>query len=91
MACAQITLYPLCQERLGPVVSLGARETLTQAGLAPSMGGMSTIVAGEDQTMLAALADAFARAAQFGQVVMTITVPMRARLPRDHCRAARAA
>ena len=35
---------------------------------------MSTIVTGENQVIFAALGDAFAKAAEVGQVVMTITV-----------------
>jgi len=42
--------------------------------LEPQVGPMSTIVTGEDQLIFAALGDAFAKAAEVGQVVMTVTV-----------------
>jgi uncharacterized protein YqgV (UPF0045/DUF77 family) len=43
-------------------------------GLEPQVGPMSTIITGENQVIFAALGDAFAKAAEVGQVVMTITV-----------------
>jgi len=38
------------------------------------VGPMSTIVVGEDALIFAALGDAFAKAAETGEMVMTITV-----------------
>jgi uncharacterized protein YqgV (UPF0045/DUF77 family) len=73
IASAQISIYPLRQERLGPAVE-AVRAALGAHGLSPEAGAMSTVVVGEDATIFAALADAFAAAAQSGQVVMTATI-----------------
>jgi uncharacterized protein YqgV (UPF0045/DUF77 family) len=73
MASAQISVYPLRQERLTPAVE-NVRGALISHGLAPRVGPMSTIVVGEDATIFAALGEAFAKAASSGEVVMTVTV-----------------
>jgi uncharacterized protein YqgV (UPF0045/DUF77 family) len=73
MASAQLSVYPLRQERLGPAIDL-VQAALVAHGLAPQVGPMSTIVVGEDAVIFAAMAEAFARAAELGQVVMTVTV-----------------
>jgi uncharacterized protein YqgV (UPF0045/DUF77 family) len=73
IASAQISLYPLRQERLGPAIET-IRASLAARGLEPQVGPMSTIVAGESELLFAALADAFAKAAEQGEVVMTVTV-----------------
>ena len=69
---AQVSIYPLRQERLTPAI-----ETLTRAfadhGLATEVGSMSTIVLGEAEAIFAALRDGFVRAAELGHVVMTVT------------------
>lgn len=70
---AQISVYPLRQEHLGPAVE-SVRSALKEHGLTPQVGPMSTTVTGENGIMFAALADAFAKAASNGQVVMTITI-----------------
>jgi len=70
---AQISVYPLRQEHLGPAVE-SVRNALQTRGLTPQVGPMSTTVSGESGILFAALADAFARAASNGEVVMTITV-----------------
>lgn len=70
---AQISVYPLRQGRLAPAVE-NVRGALVSHGLAPQVGPMSTIVAGEDATIFAALGEAFAEAAASGEVVMTVTV-----------------
>ena len=70
---AQISVYPLRQERLGPAVDC-VRSALEEHGLTPQVGPMSTTVTGESGIVFAALADAFAKAASSGQVVMTITI-----------------
>ena len=70
---AQISVYPLRQERLGPAVE-SVRSALEEHGLTPQVGPMSTTVTGESGIVFAALADAFAKAASSGQVVMTITI-----------------
>lgn len=73
IASAQISLYPLRQDHLGPAIEV-LRVALQKAGLDPAVGAMSTVVTGEDAVIFAALADGFARAATLGHVVMTITV-----------------
>lgn len=73
IASAQISVYPLRQERLSPAIE-AVRSALSSCGLAPQVGPMSTIVVGEDTIIFAALGEAFANAAEAGEVVMTITV-----------------
>jgi uncharacterized protein YqgV (UPF0045/DUF77 family) len=73
IASAQISVYPLRQSRLGPAVEV-VRAALVGHGLAPKVGEMSTIVTGEDAVIFAALSVAFAKAAEAGHVVMTVTL-----------------
>ena len=73
ISSAQVSVYPLRQERLGPAVAI-VRAALEADGLEPQVGPMSTIVTGENRVIFAALGDAFAKAAEVGQVVMTVTV-----------------
>jgi uncharacterized protein YqgV (UPF0045/DUF77 family) len=70
---AQISLYPLRQERLSPAIEQ-LRERLAAAGLQPVVGPMSTVVTGEADALFAALRDAFLQATTTGHVVMTVTV-----------------
>jgi uncharacterized protein YqgV (UPF0045/DUF77 family) len=70
---AHIAVYPLRQPCLTPAVT-AVTEALHAHGLQATAGPMSTIVAGEDDTVFAALRDAFARAAGIGPVVMTVTL-----------------
>jgi uncharacterized protein YqgV (UPF0045/DUF77 family) len=73
IASAQISVYPLRQEHLGPAIET-MRAALAARGLEPQVGPMSTIVSGEAELLFAALADAFAKAAQEAEVVMNVTV-----------------
>jgi uncharacterized protein YqgV (UPF0045/DUF77 family) len=73
MVSAQIAVYPLRQERLTPAVT-AVSDALQEAGLAPAVGPMSTIVTGEAAAVFRALEAAFTRAAAMGHVVMTIAV-----------------
>jgi uncharacterized protein YqgV (UPF0045/DUF77 family) len=70
---AQISIYPLRQDRLRPAIE-AVREALGAHGLTANVGPMSTTAVGEDRAIFAALADAFAKAAETGQVVMSVTV-----------------
>jgi uncharacterized protein YqgV (UPF0045/DUF77 family) len=70
---AQISVYPLRQERLSPAVE-AVRQALENQGLQPQVGPMSTVVTGEAAAVFAAVHDAFGRAAATGQVVMTVTI-----------------
>jgi uncharacterized protein YqgV (UPF0045/DUF77 family) len=72
-ASAQIAIYPLRQERLTPAVE-AVQRALFDHGLETEPGPMSTYVAGEAETIFAALQDAFARACGMGHVVMTVTL-----------------
>ena len=70
---AQISLYPLRQERLSPAIEeLNGR--LAAAGLQPVVGPMSTLVTGDAEALFGALRDAFLQVAGTGHVVMTVTV-----------------
>ena len=74
MICsAQVSVYPLRQEHLGPAIDV-VRTTLQAHSLPAEVGPMSTIVTGEAAIVFAALAEAFDKTAQSGQVVMTFTV-----------------
>lgn len=73
IASAQISVYPLGQGRLSPAIE-AVHGALSDRGLAPQVGPMSTIVVGDDTLIFAALSEAFAKAAATGEVVMTITV-----------------
>ncbi len=70
---AQIAVYPLRQEHLGPAVD-AVQQALRAHDLHVEPGPMSTTVLGEAPDVFAALSDAFARAAASGHVVMTVTV-----------------
>jgi uncharacterized protein YqgV (UPF0045/DUF77 family) len=70
---AQVALYPLRQERLTPAIEAFDRA-LTGAGLAVTVGPMSTVVTGEADRVFDGLGAAFLRAAATGHVVMTVTV-----------------
>ena len=69
---AQISLYPLRQESLSPAIN-EALETFRAHGLQVESGAMSSLIAGDDATIFAALQEAFRGAAEQGQVVMTVT------------------
>jgi len=73
IASAQVSIYPLRQDQLAPAVEM-VRTALAAHGLEPQVGAMSTVVVGEDRIIFAALAEAFARAGETGEVVMTVTV-----------------
>ncbi len=70
---AQVSIYPLRQEHLAPAVK-SVQIAFEEHGLAPQVGPMSTTVTGETRAIFDALAEAFAKAAASGQVVMTVTV-----------------
>ncbi len=70
---AQVSIYPLRQERLSPAID-AVTAALEARGLQAEVGPMSTRVTGAADTLFAALEEAFVGAAAIGQVVMTITV-----------------
>ncbi len=72
-ASAQIAVYPLRQDHLTPAVN-AVQQALTDQALHVEPGPMSTYVIGDADDIFAALQQAFARAAETGHVVMTVTI-----------------
>lgn len=70
---AQISIFPLRQQHLGPAVD-AVRLALESQGLEPEVGPMSTVVTAEPDRIFAALREAFERAAATGDVAMVFTV-----------------
>jgi len=70
---AQVSLYPLRQERLSPALEV-VKTAFEAHGLRPKVGAMSTLVEGDIAMVFSALRDAFEQAAGMGQVVMTVTL-----------------
>jgi uncharacterized protein YqgV (UPF0045/DUF77 family) len=73
MISAQMSVYPLRQERLSPEIR-ALSDALRSAGLSPGVGSMSTIITGDADAIFAALRAGFTRAAACGHVVMTVTL-----------------
>ena len=69
---AQVSIYPLRQVSIGPAIREAVR-ILRQHGLETRIGEMSTLVWGEERAVFAALEEAFHRAAERGDTVMTVT------------------
>lgn len=70
---AQVSLYPLRQESIGPTI----RETVRafrERGLHIRVGEMSTLVWGEESVVFEALRDAFDQATKGGDTVMVVTL-----------------
>jgi uncharacterized protein YqgV (UPF0045/DUF77 family) len=70
---AQVTIYPMRQERLGPAIG-AVCSALVNQGLEPQVGPMSSVVVGDLTQIFAALRDGFERAATGGHVAMVLTV-----------------
>lgn len=70
---AQISVYPLRQDRLTPAID-AVRRALEARGLHPEIGPMSTLVIGEAKEVFDALQDALVQATTTGQVVMAVTL-----------------
>jgi uncharacterized protein YqgV (UPF0045/DUF77 family) len=70
---AQISIYPLRQQRLGPAVE-AVRLALESRGLDPEVGPMSTVVTADADRIFPALREAFEQAAATGLVAMVLTV-----------------
>lgn len=73
MITAQVSLYPLRQVSIGPPIREAVR-VFRQHGLETRIGEMSTLVWGEERAVFAALQEAFHRAAERGDMVMTVTL-----------------
>ena len=70
---AQVSLYPLRQEAIGPAIHAAVR-VFRQRGLETRVGEMSTLVWGEEQVIFDALQEAFHQAAERGDAVMVVTL-----------------
>ena len=70
---AQISLYPLRQEKLGPSID-ALLEALAHPELRFEVGAMSTLVEGEAAPLFRALERGFEQAAQRGPVALVVTV-----------------
>lgn len=70
---AQVSLYPLRQDNLSPSID-AVIKALDRDGVESREGSMSTLVWGDDEKVFPALLDAFRKAADIGEAVMTITV-----------------
>jgi uncharacterized protein YqgV (UPF0045/DUF77 family) len=69
---AQVSLYPLRQDTLSPVID-EALQIFHEHGLDVAPGAMSSLISGYDAAVFAALREAFRRAAEQGEVVMVTT------------------
>lgn len=70
---AQVSLYPLRQAHLSPLIDQAGR-VFRAHGLAVKSGDMSTLVTGDGEAVFAGLQDVFAQAVQQGDVVMVLTL-----------------
>lgn len=70
---AQVSLYPLRQERLSRAIER-ALDVFHAQGLEVAPGPMSTVIVGDDEGVFAALKEAFQKAAEDGHVVMVVTL-----------------
>jgi uncharacterized protein YqgV (UPF0045/DUF77 family) len=70
---AQVAIYPLRQQQLTFAIE-ALMDAFKIKGLSAEIGPMSTTVFGDADSLFAALRDGFARAAETGHVVMTVTV-----------------
>jgi len=77
---AQISLYPLRQECIGPAIREVVRN-LRQRGLRTHVGEMSTLVWGEQDLIFDALKEAFQLATERGDTVMGVTLSNASSLP----------
>lgn len=73
MITAQVSLYPLRQESIGPIIREAVR-VLRRRGLECRVGEMSTLVWGEEEAVFNGLREAFGEAAERGEVVMVVTL-----------------
>ena len=69
---AQISLYPLKQERLSPAIER-AWKILEESQLGLKKGEMSTVVSGETEEVFRAIKEVFLKTAELGPVSMVAT------------------
>lgn len=79
---AQVSLYPLRQASLSPAIDQALR-IFQEHGLDVEPGAMSTLIAGDDAAVFAALREAFRRVAEQGQVVMVVTLSNACPVPEN--------
>ena len=77
---AQVSVYPLRQESLAPVIS-ETLQVLRESALEVEPDTMSTLLVGDEITIFSALQQAFHHAAERGQVVMVVTFSNACPLP----------
>ena len=82
MISAQVSVYPLTQERFGPAIDRAVQH-LRASGLLVESGSMSSVIAGDEADVFAALRAVFAEAAAEGLVVMQVTLSTACPLPAD--------
>lgn len=70
---AQVSLYPLRQDRLSPVIDK-AVEIFKNRGIQVEPGPMSTLLTGDDQIIFEAVREAFRKGAEMGEIVMVVTL-----------------
>jgi uncharacterized protein YqgV (UPF0045/DUF77 family) len=70
---AQVSLYPLRQDRLSPVID-EAIKIFKNRGIEVELGPMSTLLTGDDQMIFEALTEAFRKGAEMGEIVMVVTL-----------------
>ena len=78
VAC-QFSLYPLGKTHLGDVI-YKALDELKKKGIEYELGGMSTTISGDAETVFSCLKTVFDAAAKQGGVVLTTTVSNACRL-----------
>jgi uncharacterized protein YqgV (UPF0045/DUF77 family) len=69
---AQISLYPLKQQRLSPAIE-EAWRILEEKSLDLQKGGMSTVVSGPAERVFTAIQEVFLRSAEKGFLSMVVT------------------
>ena len=69
----QFSVYPLRQEHLHPAIE-AAVQAAAKAGLAVTVGRLSTFAPGDEESVFAAVRAAFDAARSFGPTVMVVTL-----------------
>jgi uncharacterized protein YqgV (UPF0045/DUF77 family) len=70
---AQVSLYPLQQETLAPVLG-DTLELLRESALQVKPDTLSTLLVGDENAIFATIQQAFHHAAEQGQVLMVVTL-----------------
>ena len=83
---AQISLYPLRQQNLSPVIDEALKE-FRRLDLDMQPGPMCTRISGEEAEVFAAMRQAFLKSAARGDVVMVVTVSQACPVSEGDCSA----